>query len=902
MRYNEILSEDELFEINMSPTNLQKLAAAIPDARAGLEFEMCVPGAADADGDYDQEPDYDQDQRCRSIQDAFDFFYDGDWNSRRSCESMRDKMQEQYLEWLDEKISEEWNKRGEDFLHDWIANNVDEEEWDNDDGDPESSREERLENFVANVHGDPSSDHYQAAYDEYREENQESWDESDWLDEADLSHMSEIEDAYSMTWPYWTDPESGGDVDVDEVVDSFGSAIGRGVVNAGDYHSMRGTDRASSNANNYIVERDGSIEPEDGDGGLEFVSPPLPIPEMIKDLKNVVKWATQYGCYTGDEHKTGLHMNISVPNYGMDRLDYLKLTILLGDEHVLKEFGRMGNTFCKSAMGKVQDRVRQQPDDAKALLDKMKEHLDAAATKAIHNGSTDKYTSINTKDNRVEFRSPGGDWLGEYKADPGKLVNTMLRMVVALDAALDPDKYRQEYQTKLYKLLSANSKGDDTIKYFSEYVAGKIPKAALRSFVKQAQLERDTQRGKFDGKKMWWKVWKNGKAAGNYGASVEVVATSKEEARQKAAKGWGEPLLVNTLSKMDAEVLRPYVEQSDKSDAAQTGTGRYELFDRRTGEAVPDTEFSARNQADVNTRLDDYINFGPHRVGTVDARLAFGARPVASPTDEPGDERVLDNPLRPTGPGPWEIYNRSTGNSVMNVNYNGEAVRDRGTAQRLAMTNIAPSQSDRYGVRTIGATDTVFNIYADNGRITGRFETQDEAYEEAQRLADENNITVHVGNGGLRVATATPQSSSGASESNSNWIIVDRATGETLNTVSGASRDQAQAVLHDTARRNGVRPADLSLQASEDIPEVPMDVAQNFPPDRTDGRTINFGNQFSGQWRVMLDGEEVWRFRGVGNNQADANRIAQTWLQDQRRQGSLSPAPGADVEVLPVMI
>jgi hypothetical protein len=83
---------------------------------------------------------------------------------------------------------------------------------------------------------------------------------------------------------------------------------------------------------------------------------------------------------------------------------------------------------------------------------------------------------------------------------------------------------------------------------------------------------------------------------------------------------------------------------------------------------------------------------------------------------------------------------------------------------------------------------------------------------------------------------------------------------------------------------------------------VATDVAQNFPQDRTDGRDINFGNQFSGQWRVMLDGEEVWRFRGVGNNQADANRIAQLWLRDQRSQGSLSPAPGAEIEVLPVMI
>jgi len=52
----------------------------------------------------------------------------------------------------------------------------------------------------------------------------------------------------------------------------------------------------------------------------------------------------------------------------------------------------------------------------------------------------------------------------------------------------------------------------------------------------------------------------------------------------------------------------------------------------------------------------------------------------------------------------------------------------------------------------------------------------------------------------------------------------------------------------------------------------------------------------------MIDGEEVWRFRGVGNNQADANRIAQTWILDQIRSRRLNPVDGADVEVVPVMI
>jgi hypothetical protein len=110
-----------------------------------------------------------------------------------------------------------------------------------------------------------------------------------------------------------------------------------------------------------------------------------------------------------------------------------------------------------------------------------------------------------------------------------------------------------------------------------------------------------------------------------------------------------------------------------------------------------------------------------------------------------------------------------------------------------------------------------------------------------------------------------------------------------------------------------VQPAEVNA-----VPEVPMDVAQNFP-DRTDGRNIDYsfrdlfgntdqtssapaGNSFSGQWKVMIDGEEVWRFRGVGNNQADANRIAQTWIQDQIRNRQLRPVDGADVEVLPVMI
>ena len=46
----------------------------------------------------------------------------------------------------------------------------------------------------------------------------------------------------------------------------------------------------------------------------------------------------------------------------------------------------------------------------------------------------------------------------------------------------------------------------------------------------------------------------------------------------------------------------------------------------------------------------------------------------------------------------------------------------------------------------------------------------------------------------------------------------------------------------------------------------------------------------------MLDsaGREVWRFRGVGNVQADANRVAIDWLQDNGHDP-------AEYSVLPIV-
>jgi hypothetical protein len=321
------------------------------------------------------------------------------------------------------------------------------------------------------------NDAQEDAQQEYYDEDHED----DWLASEGLRTMSDVENQYEIMWPYWSGGAGDEGAGIESVADDFRQAIGRKVNWSASYHGGK------READTYVVEPDGSLIPDDSDdAGLEFVSPPLPIDDMISDLNKVKAWADQRGCYTSKAAKTGLHINVSVPNFDNDKLDYVKLALLLGDEYVLNQFGRLGNSYAASAMGIIKERIAQRPEDAAAMLQKMKTGLSELATKVVHSGSTSKFTSINTKTGYIEFRSPGGDWLD---ANFDKIETTLMRFVVALDAAMDPAKYRDEYLKKLYTVLKPKDQ-NDTLGYFAKFAAGELPKAALKSFIRQAQLER----------------------------------------------------------------------------------------------------------------------------------------------------------------------------------------------------------------------------------------------------------------------------------------------------------------------------------------------------------------------------------------------------------------------------
>lgn len=497
-------AQQELFEVKMSPGSLKKLAGGI-DALVGIEFEMFVPdvGSVDDDG-YEPEEDMDYDEEAYDIDDIVRFFNDGDYNDRSTIRDLEEELREKFFEWMNEQIDEQWNSSdGREFFAKWVKENVDPDEIADYVDKPEdlfgdkTPDKEDWEKFIEDEWEETfNSDAYQNAYDEFREERQDDgdFDEREFLRDIGIYNMSDVNGRIQnyIAWPHYTYPEVGGDAEanLDQLADEFSEAIGRRVHYSTGYHSGPRTDYA------YTIEPDSSLEGGD-DAGLEFISPPLPLDQAIEDVKKIKEWADERGAYTNKQ--TGLHMNVSVPGFDPENLDFVKLALLLGDKKILNSFSRYGNYYCESAM----DIINQAPttDEKEQLFKKLKDNLDTIARRVVVGyGSAEvkfgpisqrigKFTSINPKHNRVEFRGPGGDWLGQ---NFDKIEETLYRTVVALDAAVDPGKYRKEYLKKLTKMFAPTKGSLEDV--FVQYASGSITREELKNKLKATQSQRKKEK------------------------------------------------------------------------------------------------------------------------------------------------------------------------------------------------------------------------------------------------------------------------------------------------------------------------------------------------------------------------------------------------------------------------
>lgn len=217
---------------------------------------------------------------------------------------------------------------------------------------------------------------------------------------------------------------------------SLSKALGKSVV-------IPHTDRGKHmEAGQWIVTPDESIKGKRNDIGVEVISPPTDLGDALADLNSMFKWMSDNGIETNIT--TGLHINLSVPNIA--NIDPVKLVLFSGESHVLKQFDRLANSYTKSQIDNIINKVSstgELPKEANQMIELARKNL-----------STSKYNSIHTeklKHGYLEFRMAGNK---DYHKDFNKIKNTVLRFVSGIEMAIDPKAERNEYLKKLSKLFS----------------------------------------------------------------------------------------------------------------------------------------------------------------------------------------------------------------------------------------------------------------------------------------------------------------------------------------------------------------------------------------------------------------------------------------------------------------
>jgi hypothetical protein len=538
MRYKQFkvnLAEALLSEVEMSPRAFQDFLNSdlSKGMLMGFELEACIHNVRNYD-EGESEPDMDYDERVYDIENIISFFGRGDDpNGDETLKKLQNNIYDDFMSWQDAEFDEYLQtEEAQVTLKEFIRDYLEDKDY--------NERQMKLA-FNAAEEGKPSDVYAEAEMsaqeklrDEWQDEGNSDFDK--YSDVMDMRYMSDVYYKYDnfLYWPYTGYSDGQDYINVDYVADEFTLKTGLKAEGYQDYHS--GSRRSAQAEERWIIEPDSSIDCDGSeDGGLEFISPALPIERAITEMKAAFNFIQDYG-YTNSS--TGLHVNISVPGLTNDNLDYVKLALFLGDKHILREFDRLTNRFCESAYNKVAYKVGQlKPEEIKVVMDKMREGLNLAASKLIHSGITNKYTSINTKDGYVEFRGPGGDYLSK---DPFGIGNTALRMALCLRIASDEKLYQKEYASRLTKLLNDVGEKDDLTKfkdYISQYQAASPErrKYVLQTIKAEQQGRAERKNKKPGDRNPQWMVVRRDSTTGG---GMAVHAPTAIDAVKDVAKGW----------------------------------------------------------------------------------------------------------------------------------------------------------------------------------------------------------------------------------------------------------------------------------------------------------------------------------------------------------------------------
>lgn len=957
--------DQELTEVDMSPGALKRWAQsdAAQRVRVGFEFEMYFPDTSrDRDDDSDTLYDFDQDRQVRSIADVIDFFSDGNNpTGRGQLNRVESRMSDAYASWRDDAIEEEITESGffeymdemdetQEIRNDKQAEfrrQAQEELGDEAERDAITDRTQELwVDWVDTQYNRGNSVYMEQYRDQVTESLEENFTEEEWL-QSEFRYMSDVQNEWDLEWPYINENYSEGERDPDDWADELSSVIGMPVKSGGYHGTRRGEDHAN-------LEYDSSLdEPEsDEDAGLELITPYRPLPEALQILDRVIEYANRMGIYTN--RSTGLHMNVSLED--VPNVDWVKLVMFMGDTYILDTFERRANTYARSSMMKLMDKVRErraEQDVSEAENDRaiyggeldidramglMRGNMIELAKQAVQAGlGRDKYQSVHVKPlgdggSYIEFRGPGGDWLGKQADADDVLRRTVFRLGRAMEIAADPEAERREYAKKLYKTLTPEMPQlRSAMQLFAQYSAGDIGREQLKREWAEAVLQAERDKiAKSRSNEGIYKIVDNTTGevldryeAGSDGEALEYAtsnwagrglnydikrevrdteATPKEKRRRDLARRVAGKPTWWKVSVIGRPQYTGWIQAPTKAKAIQDyerRTGIEDTFDRtsfdvrveepaslRDPGAAPDTIRGRTFYRGRDSRRD--ANWA-----LVDAdgvvRIAFPAPAQAAPgapgapedrlrswqSEEPDQERWLVSlqpmpDIRASDP-EWRVtWVKSSGES-MTMPVRAANEQQAIDLAKMSKPSAAMSQdirAEREGGEPEAQTQPTT---ATSLNLPGEGESDWQVTWDEYRERDGERVRL---SDAIRVVAASAQ------EASMRLMRSLEAQGRNPFNINAEPTDPPPW-------RQNIAPAgepipgstlDIQRQRQRNLAQDMEDLASAYSQGMNQGMA---GGEFTGRWlvRSTVTGETVHRISGIGNVQADANRQAARWAQ-----------------------
>lgn len=236
----------------------------------------------------------------------------------------------------------------------------------------------------------------------------------------------------------------------DDEDDDFNSDIEKQIISELNQLGLHGHVSTEASLTNWQLTLDMSIYPdhEKPGYGFELVSPPTAVGHALEDLKKVFAWMESHGHYTNKT--TGFHVGVSWGKKSeMQKIDKLKVVLLMGEQYVMQLFDRTTNDYTQSHIEKLQGKISK--TNTKWKSDRDVQTLIAKANKLL---DKQKYRTVNLdklSSGYLEFRIMGGEDYHKRLEDVKKII---IRYAFVIKAALDPSLFKQEYEQELGKLIS----------------------------------------------------------------------------------------------------------------------------------------------------------------------------------------------------------------------------------------------------------------------------------------------------------------------------------------------------------------------------------------------------------------------------------------------------------------